>query len=54
MFSCYLSASILGVNPFTQDGVENYKRAMQILLRKERPAPNADDGAVSPQLKAQT
>lgn len=54
MFSCYLSASILGVNPFTQDGVENYKRAMQILLRKERPAPKADDGAVSPQLKAQT
>lgn len=44
MLSCYLSASTLGVNPFTQDGVESYKRAMQTLLRQERP----EGGAVSP------
>lgn len=54
MFSCYLSASILGVNPFTQNGVESYKRAMQALLRKERPVSNANEGGISPQLKAQT
>jgi len=52
MFSCYLSASILGVNPFTQDGVENYKRAMQALLREARPASGSGNGAASPQAEA--
>jgi len=33
MFACYVSASLIKVNPFTQDGVENYKKAMQELLR---------------------
>ena len=28
MFSCYLSAELLGVNPFDQPGVEAYKRLM--------------------------
>ena len=28
MFSCYLSASLLGVNPFDQPGVESYKQLM--------------------------
>jgi glucose-6-phosphate isomerase len=36
MFACYVSASLIGVNPFTQDGVENYKKAMYRLL-KSRP-----------------
>ncbi len=52
MFSCYLSASTLGVNPFTQDGVENYKRAMQSLLREAQPASDSSGGAASPQQKA--
>jgi glucose-6-phosphate isomerase len=34
MFTTYLSASMLGVNPFTQDGVENYKRQMYRILGK--------------------
>ncbi len=34
MFACYLSASLLRVNPFTQDGVENYKKNMYRLLGK--------------------
>ena len=28
MFSCYLSAELLGVNPFDQPGVEAYKELM--------------------------
>ncbi|MEN6499297.1 MAG: hypothetical protein ABFC65_02035 [Rectinema sp.] len=36
MFACYVSASLIGVHPFTQDGVENYKKAMYRLL-KNRP-----------------
>ncbi|MFA5852056.1 MAG: hypothetical protein WC820_05115 [Spirochaetales bacterium] len=35
MFACYLSASLLRVNPFTQDGVENYKKNMYQLLGKK-------------------
>lgn len=46
MFSCYVSACILGVNPFTQDGVESYKRVMQAMLREARPTPDRDGGAV--------
>jgi glucose-6-phosphate isomerase len=34
MFACYLSATILGVNPFDQEGVEGYKRNMYRLLGK--------------------
>ena len=34
MFACYLSASLLQVNPFTQDGVESYKKNMYRLLGK--------------------
>lgn len=34
MFSAYLSASLIRADPFTQDGVENYKRAMYRLLGK--------------------
>lgn len=34
MFTTYLSAGMLGVNPFTQDGVENYKRQMYRILGK--------------------
>ncbi len=36
MLSAYLSASLLGVNPFTQDGVEGYKRSMYRRLGKTR------------------
>ncbi len=32
--SCAISASILGVNPFDQPGVEEYKRNMFALLGK--------------------
>jgi glucose-6-phosphate isomerase len=35
MFACYISANILGVNPFDQEGVENYKRNMYRLLGKK-------------------
>ncbi|MCX7028248.1 MAG: glucose-6-phosphate isomerase [Spirochaetes bacterium] len=35
MFACYISANLLGVNPFNQDGVENYKRNMYRLLGKK-------------------
>lgn len=35
MFSCYVSACLLQVNPFTQDGVENYKKAMYGMLGKK-------------------
>jgi glucose-6-phosphate isomerase len=35
MFASYLSASLLGVNPFTQDGVEGYKANMYRLLGKQ-------------------
>ncbi|MEI6876908.1 MAG: glucose-6-phosphate isomerase, partial [Spirochaetota bacterium] len=34
MFSCYLSATLLGVNPFTQDGVEAYKGNLYRILGK--------------------
>jgi glucose-6-phosphate isomerase len=34
MFSAYLSACLIGVNPFTQDGVESYKKAMYAILGK--------------------
>ncbi|GAB1483098.1 glucose-6-phosphate isomerase [Treponema sp.] len=34
MFAVYVSASLLGVDPFSQDGVENYKDAMYSLLGK--------------------
>lgn len=33
-FSCYVSASLLGVNPFDQEGVEAYKRQMFKALGK--------------------
>ena len=33
-FACYLSAELLGVNPFDQPGVEQYKRNMFRLLGK--------------------
>lgn len=36
MFACYVSASLINVNPFTQDGVENYKKAMQKLLKNRQ------------------
>ena len=36
MFSAYVSAALLGVEPFTQDGVEGYKRNMYRLLGKGR------------------
>ena len=32
--SCAISAYILGVDPFNQPGVENYKRHMYKLLRR--------------------
>ena len=32
--SCAISAYMLGVNPFDQPGVDNYKRAMYNLLEK--------------------
>ena len=34
MFASYLSATLLGVNPFNQDGVENYKVNMYRILGK--------------------
>jgi len=34
MFACYLSACLLQVNPFNQDGVENYKKNLYALLGK--------------------
>jgi len=34
MFATYLSASLLGVNPFNQEGVEKYKKNMYSLLGK--------------------
>lgn len=34
MFSCGVSGYILDVNPFNQDGVEEYKKNMMALLRK--------------------
>jgi glucose-6-phosphate isomerase len=34
MLSSYFSAAFLGVEPFNQDGVEQYKRNLQIELRK--------------------
>jgi glucose-6-phosphate isomerase len=34
MLSSYFSAAFLGVEPFNQDGVERYKRNLQIELRK--------------------
>ena len=33
-FACYLSARLLGVNPFDQPGVEAYKNNMYALLGK--------------------
>ena len=36
LFSCYVSARILGVNPFDQPGVEAYKRWMFEALGKDR------------------
>lgn len=35
MFACYVSACLIGVNPFNQDGVENYKRNMYNRLGKK-------------------
>jgi glucose-6-phosphate isomerase len=35
MFACYLSATLLNVNPFTQEGVEAYKRNMYRILGKK-------------------
>ena len=35
-FSCYLSAAILGVNPFDQPGVESYKAVMFDKLGKDK------------------
>ncbi len=34
MFSCRVSATLLGVDPFTQDGVEGYKKNMYRILGK--------------------
>lgn len=34
MYSAYLSAAMIGVDPFTQDGVEGYKRTMYRILGK--------------------
>lgn len=34
MYSCMLSANLLGVNPFDQPGVEFYKKEMKNLLKK--------------------
>ncbi len=34
MFACYVSATLLGVEPFTQHGVEGYKRSMHRMLGK--------------------
>lgn len=34
MYSCMLSANLLGVNPFDQPGVEFYKKEMKELLKK--------------------
>lgn len=36
MKSCYYSAVLLGVEPFDQPGVENYKNEMSAALRRER------------------
>ena len=36
LFAAYLSGSLLGVDPFTQDGVEGYKKNMRRLLGKDR------------------
>lgn len=33
-FSCYLSCELMGVNPFDQPGVEEYKRRMFSMLKK--------------------
>ena len=35
-FACYLSGSMLGVNPFNQPGVENYKGYMFQALGKHK------------------
>lgn len=40
LFSVYLSSLLLGVNPFTQDGVEGYKKNMYHQLGKEPVWPN--------------
>ena len=40
LFSVYLSSLLLGVNPFTQDGVEGYKKNMYHQLGKEQAWPN--------------
>ena len=34
MYSCMLSANLLGVNPFDQPGVEFYKSEMKKILKK--------------------
>jgi glucose-6-phosphate isomerase len=34
MFAAYVSATLLGVDPFSQDGVENYKRNLYRILGK--------------------
>jgi glucose-6-phosphate isomerase len=34
MFSCGISGALLGVNPYTQEGVEAYKKNMFALLGK--------------------
>ena len=34
MYSCMISANLLGVNPFDQPGVELYKKEMKLLLKK--------------------
>lgn len=34
LFAVYMSANYIGVNPFNQDGVENYKKNMYDLLEK--------------------
>jgi glucose-6-phosphate isomerase len=34
MLSSYFSAAFLGVEPFNQNGVEQYKRNLQLELRK--------------------
>jgi glucose-6-phosphate isomerase len=36
MFVAYLSGSLLGLDSFTQDGVEGYKKNMYRLLGKDR------------------
>ena len=47
--ACGISGYLLGVNPFNQPGVENYKRNMFALL--EKPGYEAETEAIKERLK---